>query len=288
MDGVAKMIRWSRFLDRRSGRGIIIPIDHGLTIGPLEGLNSVEQVSRWIGHSAITGIVAHKGMVARLGGQGLLRGVGIMVHLNGMTSIAPEPDRKERVTSIEAAARLGADGVSLQINFDGKNDAHNLTQLGAVVDEAQRHGLPVLTMLYDKVPCEDAKRVERQKHLMRACVELGTDALKLAAPQNLAELPELLEGVHEHTAVFFAGGALRSEEDTLRLAQHAVAAGAVGLCAGRNVFQRDASEAILTRLSEVVFKGASAPPVKAERIPYRRKIAGARSGRARAAQEAVK
>jgi class I fructose-bisphosphate aldolase/fructose-bisphosphate aldolase/2-amino-3,7-dideoxy-D-threo-hept-6-ulosonate synthase len=260
MDAIAKKLRWSRFLDRRSGRGIIVPIDHGLTIGPLEGLSSVAQIARWIGHPAITGIIAHKGMVARLGGHGLLRGVGLMIHLNGMTSLAREPDRKERLTSMEAALRLGADAVSLQINFDGTNDAHNLSELGSVVDEAQRYGLPVLTMLYDKVPCEAKERLGRQRHLARACVELGTDALKLAAPADIAELPLLLEGIQEHTEVLFAGGAVRSEEETLLLAKEAVAHGAAGLCVGRNIFQRESAYATLTRLEQVVLSGSRPPP----------------------------
>lgn len=257
MEGVAKKIRWSRFLDRQSGRGLIVPIDHGLTMGPLEGLDSVEQMARWMTHPAITGIIAHKGMVERLAGHGLLHGVGVMVHLNGMTSIAPRPDHKEMLTSARAAARLGADAVSLQLNFDGANDAHNLTQLGAAVDEAQRYGLPVLTMLYDKAPCLDrTARIQRLRHLMRACVELGTDALKLAAPPVLSDLPALLAGVKEHTAVLIAGGAMASDEDFLRLAQEAVASGATGLCAGRNVFQREAAGALLGRLESVVFHPA--------------------------------
>lgn len=257
MEGVAKKIRWSRFLDRKSGRGIIVPIDHGLTAGPLEGLDSMAQIARWITHPGITGVIAHKGMVERLGGRDLLRGLGVIIHLNGMTSIAPRPDRKERLTSVDAALRLGADAVSLQLNFDGANDAHNLTQLGGVVDEAQRHGLPVLTMLYDKVPCDDqAARVQRLRHLMRACVELGTDALKLAAPAVLSEVPVLLAGVQEHTAVFFAGGSLCSEEEMLRLAREVADCGAAGLCVGRNVFQRESAEGFLTRLQQVLLPPA--------------------------------
>ncbi len=257
MEGVAKKIRWSRFLDRQSGRGLIVPIDHGLTMGPLEGLDSVEQMARWMTHPAITGIIAHKGMVERLAGRGLLHGQGVMVHLNGMTSIAPRPHQKEQLTSAGAAARLGADAVSLQLNFDGTNDAHNLTQLGSAVDEAQRYGLPVLTMLYDKAPCADrTERIRRSRHLMRACVELGTDALKLAAPADLSDLPALLAGVKEHTAVFIAGGAVASDEEVLLLAQEAVASGAAGLCVGRNVFQREAAGALLGRLESVVFHPA--------------------------------
>lgn len=257
MEGVAKKIRWSRFLDRLSGRGLLVPIDHGLTMGPLEGLDSLDQMARWMTHPAITGIVAHKGMVERLACHGLLHGKGLMVHLNGMMSIAPRPDQKERLTSVEAAARLGADAVSLQLNFDGANDAHNLTQLGSAVDEAQRHGLPVLTMLYDKAPCADrTARLQRSRHLMRACVELGTDALKLAVPAVLSDLPALLAGVKEHTAVFIAGGAMASDEEILGLAREAVASGATGLCAGRNVFQREAAGDLLGHLASVVFPPA--------------------------------
>jgi class I fructose-bisphosphate aldolase/fructose-bisphosphate aldolase/2-amino-3,7-dideoxy-D-threo-hept-6-ulosonate synthase len=268
MSGVAKRIRWSHFVDRHCGRGIIIPIDHGLTLGPVEGLDRVEEVARWLGHPGFTGIIAHKGMVERLGGQGLLRGFGVMVHLNGMTSLSPQPDHKERLTSVEAALRLGADGVSVQLNFDGTNDAHNLTQLGEVVDEAQRYGLPVLTMLYDKAPCErPEQRLGRLRHLMRACVELGTDALKLAAPEDLGWLDELLTGVKEHTAVFFAGGALRSEEELLLLAKEVVDRGATGLCVGRNVFQRPSVLATLSRLQRIVLGDALPVPTPAGAWP---------------------
>ena len=257
MDGAGKRIRWSRFVDERTGRGLIVPIDHGLTLGPLPGLDTIERMARFVAHPAVTGIIAHKGLVERLGNRGLLGRAGVMVHLDGMTSIAEHPDRKEALTTVESAIRLGADAVSVQLNFDGQCDAHNLRLLGRITDEARAFGLPVLTMLYDKVPTESATaRVARQRHLIRACVELGTDALKLAAPQDLAEIPALLEGVEEHTAVFFAGGQVRSERDLFDLAESAVAAGAAGLCAGRNVFQREDVGATLARLREILSRPA--------------------------------
>ncbi|MDC0714884.1 aldolase [Stigmatella sp. ncwal1] len=264
MDGVAKKLRWSRFLHATSNRGIIVPIDHGLTLGPIPGLTSMRQMEQWMPHPGITGVIAHKGMVERLGSRGLLQRIGVMVHLNGMTSVAtaPAPDRKEMLTSVEMAVRLGADAVSLQINFDGTNDAHNWKMLGALVDEAQGYGMPVLTMLYDKVTnLQDNQRLARLRHLMRACVELGTDALKLAAPAKLEELPALLDGFQDHTAIFFAGGAVTSDEATLALARDVALYGASGLCVGRNVFQRENTAEILTRLQRVVLEDVeSAPP----------------------------
>lgn len=258
MDGVGKKIRWSRFLYGALDKGVIVPIDHGLTLGPIAGLRSVAQIARWIRHPAITGIIAHKGMVERLGGQGLLKGLGVMMHLNGMTATSASPDRKEMVTSLEAALRLGADAVSLQLNFDGTNEAHNLAALGAVVDQAQAEGLPVLTMLYDKVEsARPDQRLTRIRHLIRASVELGTDALKISAPEDLALIPELLEGVHEHTAVFFAGGPRCSEQAFLRLTAEAVGHGATGLCVGRNVFQSESPADILTQVQALIQEMAS-------------------------------
>jgi class I fructose-bisphosphate aldolase len=202
-------------------------------------------------------------MVERLGARGLLHGRGIMLHVNGMISLAPTPDRKEMLTSVERAVRVGADAISLQVNFDGTNDAHNLKLLGATVDEADRFGLPVLTMLYDKLPgVSDEQRLERLRHLIRACVELGTDALKLAAPQDLSLIPALLEGVHDHTPVLFAGGEKCSEEDLLELARAVVHHAAAGLCVGRNVFQRDNAVTLLDHLRQVLLEGGSAQPAK--------------------------
>jgi class I fructose-bisphosphate aldolase/fructose-bisphosphate aldolase/2-amino-3,7-dideoxy-D-threo-hept-6-ulosonate synthase len=244
-----KQLRLNRFRYRRSRYGLIVPIDHGLTLGPVEGLKSVSQIAGWITHPAITGVIAHKGMVERLSDRGLLSGLGVMIHLNGMSALAQAPDRKTRLTAIETAVRLGADAVSLQINFDGHNDAENLSQLGQVVDEAQEYGLPVLTMLYDKVAqSESRQRLSRLRHLLRIAMELGTDALKIAPPANLAEIPELLDGIAEDVPVFFAGGSVVRDEELFALAEQAVVSGAAGLCVGRNVFQREAPGAVLSQL----------------------------------------
>jgi class I fructose-bisphosphate aldolase/fructose-bisphosphate aldolase/2-amino-3,7-dideoxy-D-threo-hept-6-ulosonate synthase len=105
-------------------------------------------------------------------------------------------------------------------------------------------------------------------------VELGTDALKLAAPDDLSLMPTLLEGIREHTAVFFAGGAVRSEAEILMLAEEVVRCGATGLCVGRNIFQRESARATLTRLQEIIL-GSHAPapePTVSWSLPARAQV----------------
>lgn len=245
-----KRVRWNRFLHPESGFGLIVPIDHGLTMGPIPGLRTIDELRSWLPHPGITGLIVHKGFAARLAEHRLTPRGGLMLHLTGMTTLGREPHTKQLLTSVEAAVRCGADGVSLQINFDGTNDVHNLQMLGRVVDDASQYGLPVLTMLYDVVPTDNATaRVVRLRHLMRAAVELGSDALKIAAPADLDELADIVGGLTDHTAIFVAGGALRTEDDVAALADAVARSGTTGLCVGRNVFQHPYPAAILDKLS---------------------------------------
>ncbi|MCG8419436.1 MAG: aldolase [Proteobacteria bacterium] len=255
MTTTGKALRWNRFLYPGSRFGLIVPIDHGLTMGPIDGLTSVAGMGTWLRHPRITGIVAHKGVLERLAAQGWLGHKGLMLHLNGMSNMASAPDRKQMLTGVETALRLGADGVSLQLNFDGSNDGDNLTSLGATVDQAQQRGLPVLVMVYDKVTAADREAsVKRIRHLMRIAIELGADAVKIGAPEKDArrELPLILDGISDDIAVFVAGGALRSDEEMLSLTRLARRSGAAGLCVGRNVFQRAMPEEILTKLGDIL------------------------------------
>ncbi len=247
-----KKVRWNRFLFRGTRRGLIVPIDHGLTIGPVSGLGSVREISRWIAHPAICGVIVHKGMAERLGEAGLLDGLGVMVHLNGMSSLSKSADSKERLTDIPSSVRLGADAVSFQVNFDGANDSKNLSQMGQIVDEASRYSLPVLAMVYDKVIADKKTKRDRLRHLIRVSIEMGCDAIKIAPPENVSELAPLLEGVAEDIPVFLAGGTITSVESLVEMTRAGLRAGLSGLCLGRNVFQREDSSEVLDQLRETL------------------------------------
>jgi class I fructose-bisphosphate aldolase len=234
-------------------RAVIVPIDHGLTMGPLDGIGSTAQIGHWIGSPVIDGIIAHKGIIERLAERGLLSRAGVMIHLNGMSALSPSPNTKERLTDVETAVRLGADGVSIQVNFDGSNDAHNLSTLGRTVDDAGRFGLPVLAMVYDKVPCTDhSSEIARVRHLMRIAVELGVDALKIGAPAELSMIAKVLEDFVADIPVFVAGGALTEPRVLFALARAVTRAGGAGLCVGRNVFQHPNPHALLAELGSVL------------------------------------
>lgn len=250
--GAGKCIRASR-LGGVSGRGLLVPMDHGLTMGPIGGIETISKVAGWLGNPAINGIIAHKGTVERLGGAGLLRNLAVVVHINGMTNIGESPDTKELLVSVESAVRLGADAVSVQANFREDNHGHNLRMLAGAEDAAARFGLPLLAMVYDKVPTtDDQTRLTRQRHLIRAAMELGVDIVKTDPPRRTDQVGALLEGIGEDVAVYFSGGALGAGEDLIELAKQVATGPARGLCVGRNVFQRADPHSILAELRQAL------------------------------------
>jgi class I fructose-bisphosphate aldolase/fructose-bisphosphate aldolase/2-amino-3,7-dideoxy-D-threo-hept-6-ulosonate synthase len=253
MPSAGKIVRLNRFYLPDTQVAVIAPVDHGLTLGPIDGLENIAAISRWIRTPGITGIIAHKGMIDRLAGRHLLSGLGVMVHLNGMTASGVEPNRKELVTEIETALRLGADAVSIQLNFDGSNDSHNLTLLGRVVDQAMRFDLPVMPMVYDVCPAAGSDRsLARLRHLMRVAVELGADALKVAAPSSLSDVRVLLADLSADIPIFLAGGARGTAPRVLEVLREALRWGGRGLCMGRNLFQSDAPESLLREIRDII------------------------------------
>ncbi|MDC0713629.1 aldolase [Stigmatella sp. ncwal1] len=252
----AKKIRLGKILGAKSQRAVIVPIDHGLTMGPLEGIESTGRIARWIHHPGVDAVIAHKGILSRLAAHGALDRKGVILHLNGMSNLSDSVDDKEWLTSIETALLLGADAVSLQVNFNGRNDRANWKMVGQAVDGAARYGLPVLTMLYDKVG-EEPQRVRRLKQLMRTAVELGTDALKIGMGERPELLREALEDVQSDVLVFVAGGELTGDEPLLEHVSHALRAGAKGVCIGRNIFVKKNLEQFLERLSGLVHGGSA-------------------------------
>ena len=129
---IGKKIRLERIIDRNSGKTVIIPMDHGVTVGPVEGLADMRTTVSKVVAGGANAILMHKGIV-RTGHRGAGKDVGLIIHLSGGTSISPDPNAKELVCTVEEAIKLGADAVSVHINLGAETDKEMLAQLGYVV-----------------------------------------------------------------------------------------------------------------------------------------------------------
>ena len=116
---IGKDIRIERIMDRNTGRAVIVPMDHGFSMGQIEGLLDMTQVISDVSNGGANAIILHKGLVKR-GHRKHGRDIGLFIHLSGSTSLNPDPNDKVLVCSVEEAIALGADGVLAgeQAGFD--------------------------------------------------------------------------------------------------------------------------------------------------------------------------
>jgi DhnA family fructose-bisphosphate aldolase class Ia len=54
---IGKKIRMERIMDRNSGKTVIIPVDHGVTVGPVAGLINMKEMIRSIALGGAKAIV---------------------------------------------------------------------------------------------------------------------------------------------------------------------------------------------------------------------------------------
>ena len=148
---IGKRIRLERIIDRNSGKSVIIPMDHGITVGPVEGLADMRTTIGKVVAGGANAILMHKGMV-QAGYRGRGKDVGLIIHLSAGTSMSPDPNAKQLVCTVEEAIKLGADAVSVHINLGAETDNEMLQQLGYVSQRCTEWQMPLIAMMYTRGP----------------------------------------------------------------------------------------------------------------------------------------
>jgi len=252
---IGKTIRLERILDRNSGKTVIIPMDHGVTVGPVEGLADMRETVSKVVAGGANAILMHKGIV-RAGHRGAGRDVGLIIHLSAGTSISPDPNAKELICSVEEAIKLGADAVSVHINLGAETDKEMLGQLGFVSEQCLEWQMPLVAMMYTRGPkIKNEFDVANVKHAARVGAELGADIVKVPYTGSIDSFREVVQSCP--VPVVIAGGEkMDSDEDIFQMVYGALKAGAMGVSIGRNAFQHEKVEKMVEALSEMVHNGA--------------------------------
>jgi predicted phospho-2-dehydro-3-deoxyheptonate aldolase len=253
---IGKKIRLERIIDRNSNRTVIIPMDHGVTVGPIEGLADMRQAISGVVAGGANAILMHKGVV-HAGHRGTGKDVGLIIHLSGGTSLSPDPNAKELVCTVEEAIKLGADAVSVHINLGAETDKEMLQQLGHISERCLLWQMPLIAMMYTRgSKIKNEYDVNNVKHAARVGAELGADIVKVVYTGSAESFKDVVNGCP--VPVVIAGGPkMNSDEDIFRMVEGALEAGAAGLSIGRNAFQHKTPDKMVKALSKMVHKNAS-------------------------------
>lgn len=252
---IGKAIRLERIIDRNSQKTVIIPMDHGVTVGPIEGLTDMRKAISNMVSGGANAILMHKGMV-RAGHRGSGRDVGLIIHLSAGTSLSPDPNAKELVCTVEEAIKLGADAVSIHINLGAETDKEMLRQFGQISERCMFWQIPLVAMMYTRgSKIKDEFDVKNVKLAARVGAELGADIVKVPYTGSVQTFAQVVEGCP--VPVVIAGGPkMGSDQEIFKMVEGALKAGAAGVSIGRNAFQHEKPDLMVRALSKMVHEGA--------------------------------
>ncbi len=165
--------RLARILMPGTGRTVMLAIDHGYFLGPTTGL---EEPAR-----TIAPLLPHADSLMLT--RGVLRrcvppdaDVPIVLRVSGGTSILRELSNEGLTVAIEDAIRLNASAVTLSIFVGAEGERTTLLNLAQLVDQGERHGIPVLAVT---AVGKDMARDARYLGLAcRIAAELGAHMVK--------------------------------------------------------------------------------------------------------------
>ncbi|MEA3464080.1 MAG: fructose-bisphosphate aldolase, partial [Patescibacteria group bacterium] len=76
---LGKQIRLERIINRNTGKTVIVPMDHGISVGPIDGLLDMKETIQKVADGGANAIVEHKGLVGE-GHRGGGIDIGLILH----------------------------------------------------------------------------------------------------------------------------------------------------------------------------------------------------------------
>ena len=238
--------RLARVFDPRSGRTVMLAVDHGYFQGPTTGLERID----------LSIVPLLPSCDALFCTRGILRSVipaetgkPIVLRASGGPSILREDLSDEQIAmDMEDAVRLNAAGIGIQVFIGGEFETRSVHNMTKLVDAGLRMGIPVMG-----ITAVGKNMVRDAKYFRLACriiAELGAQYVKTYYVE---------EGFETVTAscpvpIVMAGGKKLPELDALTMAYNAVQQGAAGVDMGRNIFQSEDPKAMITAVDAVVHK----------------------------------
>ena len=62
MSRLGKSIRLERIINRNTGRTVVVPMDHGVTVGPIKGIENMRDMVNDISEGGANAVLGHVGL----------------------------------------------------------------------------------------------------------------------------------------------------------------------------------------------------------------------------------
>ena len=266
--GAGFTYRMGRIFGGPSGRAVIVPADHGLLFGAIQGLEDPCRLLERLIEAGIDGTLLSPGLgrqtahlFASRSSPARVLAVDLPLQSN-VPGDAGDTLGYDLVGSVDDALALGFDAVKTMIVWGVEQalQIKMLARIAAVREACNRWDMPLMIepVLWGR-GLSEAQRTDPMiiAHACRVCVELGADILKAPPIADENALRLLVERT-PIPVVLLGGARLGNIRDVLDTAELGMRVGCRAVVFGRNVWQHDDPAHVVRALRRVVHDGVSA------------------------------
>jgi DhnA family fructose-bisphosphate aldolase class Ia len=253
---------------KNDGKSLIVAMDHGLTMGALEGIENMEKtlISTLAGKP--DGILISTGTAKKF--KSLLSSSKIPIILRcdyytGLVTPSVKPPEQEEytiLTNVNEAVRLGASSVMLFLIFGNQNSKSfikNVKLINKVSTECRKLKVPLFveTVLWGRSFSIDQQNDYKSlKNACRIAAELGADYIKAPYTGNFDTFKEVVYSTF--SPIFILGGAkINTLEELFKMIKDSLDAGGKGVVFGRNIWQYTYPKNLIIAISKLIHKNIS-------------------------------
>jgi len=271
------------------GTLLFLPIDQGIEHGPRDffpnpASKDPEYQFRLAAEGGYSAIACQIGLATKYypdyAGQ-----VPLILKVNGKTDVPSSDDALSTTNaSVEDAVRLGADAVGYTLYVGSPRQDADLHQLKGVREACDRYGMPLIIWAYPRGSAIEKKGGRDSFYAIdysaRMAMEMGADVVKLnmpkinpekdkdsPAPYNEGNFTQ--EDAIRHCVAsagraltVLSGGSKVDDDQLLQQTRFILEAGGSGVIYGRNVWQREWSDAleIIEQIKELMLSSVTRIP----------------------------
>ena len=240
--------RLSRIINPKTGKCVMLAVDHGYFQGPTTGLRDLGKTVNPLLPYADALMITRGALKNWIPPQ---MDKPVVLRVSGGQSVLKELSNEVITNSIQDAIRINASAITCSVYIGGEYEKETIANLAKLVDWGEDYGMPVLAVTaVGKDMVRDARYLGLAS---RICVEIGAHIIKTYYCENFREVVEACGNV----PVMIAGGKKIEEKEALQMAFNAIKDGAVGVDMGRNIFQSDNPIGMIKAVRAVVHEGKS-------------------------------
>ena len=242
MNGKERRLR--RILNRKTGRSLVLAVDHGMALGAMTGIVDVGKTIRDLDATGkVDCWLMTKGIYTyAFDPEG---DPGVILRASGGATIAgPDLTREGQTADAEEALNLGVDAMATTAFIGSEYEHETLIGMAEMATECRQWDIPLLGVIGLGKTNEDKKKDPQFIALgARVGAEHGADIIKTYYTEQ--DFDKVVAGCP--VPVMIAGGPkCETDLDTLNMIYGALQGGAQGIVMGRNVWQSPHPTALLS------------------------------------------